>query len=91
VSREAALASTPPHSRAYRLLVRCSRCREYLPPEAYRLDRAGRLRSHCGACGVEVNREWRAANRERYTAYRRDRYAALRAGGLTPSEASDRR
>lgn len=55
---------------------RCSRCHEAKPLEAFRLDSAGRTRSHCIPCSRAVNQEWRARHRDELAARRRAAYAA---------------
>jgi hypothetical protein len=65
---------------------RCSRCRRWLPAEAFRVERSRskelwrqwRLSSWCVECMRGATRRWREANRERINAERRAEYAATR-------------
>jgi hypothetical protein len=41
----------------------CSRCRETLPADRFRLDARGFRRSHCIPCARQATNEWRERNR----------------------------
>ncbi len=56
--------------------IRCSRCRKHLPPSHFRLDSDGYVRSWCNECGKAAKQEWRARNRDRLNARRREQWAA---------------
>jgi hypothetical protein len=54
--------------------LRCARCGESKPVEAFRLLRHGSRASYCNPCQVAATRAWRAENREEINARRRAAY-----------------
>jgi len=71
----------------------CSRCKQPMPPAAFRRDSRGYVRSHCNPCALAATQQWRAHHREALLARRRAAYAARLAepgGEKTEGAASNR-